>query len=95
MAEGRKRIAAPQASRNEPVVFFIDDLLVPEPAIMPRRCFPAFFFSGGERNGRVTRRAGPTHQQFSDVLCEFVLEDGEVKALKEKNPSGVIIHAWK
>ena len=62
---------------------------------MPRRCFPAFFFSGGERNGRVTRRAGPTQQHFSDVLYEFVLEDGEVKALKERNPSGVIIYTRK
>jgi hypothetical protein len=26
--------------------------------------------------------------QFSDVLYEFVLENGRVKALKEKDPSG-------
>jgi len=26
--------------------------------------------------------------QFTDVIYEFVLEDGQVKALKERDPSG-------
>ena len=34
-------------------------------------------------------------QQFSDALYEFAQEDGEVKALKERNPSGVIIYTRK
>jgi hypothetical protein len=34
-------------------------------------------------------------QQFSDVLYEFVVENGEVKALKERNPSGEYVYTRK
>ena len=34
-------------------------------------------------------------QQFSDVLYEFVVENGEVKALKERSPSGESVFTRK
>jgi hypothetical protein len=41
------------------------------------------------------RRSASSEYTFSDVTLEFVLQDGEVKGLKQKDPSGELIFPKK